>query len=287
MSGFNFNPDAGWSYTHKSHTSYMHESGHMLAVTRLPGFHKAMIRFDLMHCLHLGILPVTIGSILVVLLERDVWGAGDSGGWVYRWTVQLQHAFVDFKEWLRRHHISSSPPEFTVPRLSMVRKTDRPVFKGKAGQNMLTARWLLSCVIPISNSTRSSYDEAMCSSLWGLIRGVDIFQAAGKFLNSSEKAQLEIARQAAFTGHSFLAHRAILASSGLFRTLPKTHYCDHIYRAVDGRNGADGWTFADEDFIGRLIRINRRSSDGAQLIKKYILRLDLLLNTSRISIPQL
>ena len=127
----------------------------------------------------------------------------------------------------------------------------------------------------------------MCCTLWGLARGVDICQGAGLFLNPLERTELETARKAAFVDRATLAHEASVSNSLLWHNIPKCHYLDHIYRCVDGLNPTCGWTFADEDWIGSCIRINHRSCDGNKLVRKYVLRLHLMLAHNRMSIPEL
>ena len=287
LSGFNFNRDCGWQHLKRCHAEWMRDSGHMLAVAGLPGFHSLIVRFDLMHCLHLGILPVTLGSIFVELLSMNYWQGPCVGAWVYRWTIQLRTAFAEFRVWLSDNNICLSPPAFTVARLSLITKSGAPVFKGKAGMNMRVARWLLSVLSSLSQASADPHHQAMTSTLWGFIRGVDIFQSAGRFLNPSELLELEVARKAAFVAHATLAHNAISRGSQLWRTLPKAHYVDHIYRCEDLLNPTCGWTFSDEDWIGRLIRINRRSADGDKLVRKYLLRFHMVLDKHQLSAPQL
>ena len=287
LSGYDFSETCAWQHACRSHAEWFEESGHMLAVAQLPGFHLSMVLMDLMHSLHLGMLPLTLGSIFVELLKINFWCGPASGLWQHRWAIQLRTAYAQFIVWLAEHNIQLSPPRFTLARLSLSSKSDPPLLKGKAAMNMLVARWLLSVLTSLSAASGDAHHELMCCTLWGFIRGVDIFKSAGRFLNPSEKVRLEAARKAAFVAHARLAHAAIASNSTLWRTIPKSHYIDHLYRCEDCLNPACGWTFADEDWIGRLIRINHRSSDGNRLMRLYLVRLHLLLAHHRASVPQL
>ena len=119
------------------------------------------------------------------------------------------------------------------------------------------------------------------------MKGVDVLQAAGQWLTDLERAELEVARKAALYAHASLAHDAISKNLQSWRTTPKFHFVDELFRCQTGWNSSHPWCFADEDFIGRLVRIGKRCASGDRLIRRYLLRLHLLLDKGYRSAPQL
>ncbi len=152
---------------------------------------------------------------------------------------------------------------------------------------MLVARFLLGIFAELASRTDNTKVRLIATSLWGFIKALDSLKDSGLFLNDSQLAELEKSRRAALFAHSQLGRDAIASGSHLFRTIPKHHYVHHLLRAPLGFNVAAAWCFADEDFIGRLIRINRRSVDPAQLMRRYLLRLHLVFHVGRRTAPQL
>lgn len=288
LSGFIFSADAPCFLTTRSHLLYMSETGNGLAVCTLPGFHLGIILWDLMHTVHLGVLPVLLGAAFVILLERNHFNGPDGGPWMHRYNVQLQRASDEFVKFCKDNRVSSSQPHFTLGRLSLSHaKSDPPYFKGKAANNELVARFLLSIFSHLAHSSHDEHIRLVATCLWGFVRALDIFKTSGLFLDDRQRRDLETARKAALLSHAHLARDAISNGTQLFRTIPKHHFCDHIFRAPNGWNFACSWCFADEDFIGRLVRINRRSVNPHQLMRRYLVRLHLTFHLRRSSAPQL
>ena len=270
---------------------YMSSVGVHLTITRLPGFHIDCISFDIMHGLHLGVLPVVIGSCMLLLLQSNYFNSAVAGAWHVRFAKQLETAWVRFKDFLRPFELSTSQPKFSVARLTMASLGDPPVWKGKAGDNMIVARWLLHEWLIKARTTQLEADQRVASTLWGYVRSTDILSSAGLFFTDSELEQLEKARAAALECHSLLASDAIASNLQVWRTIPKHHYIDHNLRPSwpdGGRlNPGHQWCFADEDFLGRLIRMCDSRTTSDRIVHKYLLRLHLMIVKGSVSIPQL
>ena len=270
----------------------MINAGNALAVARIPGFHLDMVNYDLMHSLHLGILHLVIGSALFTLLDENYFSVQEHGPWTVRFTAGLRVAWTRFKAFLRAHGLTSHQPKFSVARMTLTAKSGPPVWKGKAGDNMCVTRWLLHEFLMYARTTRSSAHETIASCLWGWVRCADVLGKADLFLTDLELADLEQARVAGLQCYAILAHIAIASGSQLWRSIPKFHYVDHCLRSswsnIHGRmNASRGLCFAGEDFIGRVVRMAHKRVNMNQLIRKYLLRIHLMLRRGSESAPKL
>ena len=267
-------------------------AGDNLSVTKLPGFHSDMIMLDLMHSLHLGTLPIAIASSFIVLLSADAWEGPTHGPWTTRWARQMEIAWGEFRLFMREHGLRSSQPKFLVSRLGLAGvKSNAPLWKGKAADNMKVCRFLLAKYLSMRSVDPSHRTITTC--LWGWVRAVDVLQSAGLFLTHAECGCLEEARKCALQAHAILANSSAQNGSQLWRTIPKHHYCDHLLTTdwpspqPFPLNPAHGWCFADEDFIGRVCRIASRRTRMLTFIRKYILRLNMLLDNRSDTMPAL
>ena len=293
VSAYDFVDQPAWLHSRRLHSEYMHSTGGSVAAARIPGFHLDMVSFDLMHTLHLGVLLVAIGSAFFELLELNYFGGPVTGGWGVRFSAQFRIAWEWFSAWLKRNKLSTHQAPFCVNRMSMRAFSDPPLWKGKAGENALLARFLLEHWLILAQRTSDPKHHLIAGNLWGYVRIIDIAKNPNVFLSEGEALELEEARSVAFTSHSLLSHASVAASSQLWRTVPKHHYLDHLCRpnwpdSSGGKfNPGHGWCFADEDFIGRLTRISKGRMNIKALLTKYLLRLHLLLERDSYSVPAL
>ena len=286
MCAYNFQPEAPWMFTRRCHHQYMIGPGGGCDIAQhLPGWHLGMVKMDLMHGLHQGCLPIINGSAMHFVLERNYFGGPTTGEWRNRWGQQLVSAFAQFSAFLKCHKITCSHVRFTIAQLSLGSLQNPPNLKAKAGNSMLISRWLLSIFLRLAVQSPCEKNELIATSLWGWVSAIDLLKSFPMFLNAEQQAQIEQCRIAALGSHSVLCCRSIAEGRQQFRTIPKHHSCDHLLR--DRRNPTHSWTFADEDFIGRLVRMSRRSSNTKTIISKYLLRLHLVVNINKEGAPQL
>ena len=137
LNAYNFSLDAPWTFYSRSHAQYMLNTGcGVAAAWAMPGWHLTICRYDLMHSMMLGTLPILMGGAFFYLLGRNYFNGPSTGPWQLRFTYQLTVAFAQYKTWLRLHRLMPSERPFTIHRLSLSSaKSDPPVWKGKAGNN--------------------------------------------------------------------------------------------------------------------------------------------------------
>ena len=295
---YDFRCSSGWSLTKRLHSVYMARIGKNLRITHVPGWHLTLVFFDCMHSLHLGALPIVCGSSMYALLMLN-WFEGPVGGsWKHRFSVQLRSAWLQFQAFNAEHRVRTSQGPFTTARLTLQNLSDPPILKGKAADNFIVLRFLFFVFLQVVRTHPTDENSLIASVIWGWLRIIDVCEAAPMFLNESQKNEIEIARSAALLSHQRLSNNAIANGSQLWRCIPKLHYLDHMLRGgcehsvssaspAPFRNPIHGWCFADEDFIGRVARIARRSSNMSNLVHRYLLRLHLMVERESISAPQL
>ena len=259
FSAFDFRPDAPWTLTMVLHEAYMRDIGQYLRVTRLPGFNIGCIQLDMMHILALGLLQIVLGSIFWNLCERKFFIPGIVGPWKHRFSAQLEVAFRDFSNFCRANNINCSQRPFTIGRLSLKNLGSRPVFKSKASNTFKVAKWMSNICVSIASANPSDVNRAQSACIWAYVQFVDVCRCAPLWRRDSDRRELEFCRKTALFAHSVLAHEANAGRipANLWATKPKCHYFDHLARKClsEKLNPCNHWVFADEDFIGRIVRI--------------------------------
>ena len=116
----------------------------------------------------------------------------------------------------------------------------------------------------ISDRTDDRHDVARACCLWGYVASVDVFRGASLWLTDEEADILKDCRGSSLRCNFVLNREARLAGSSLWRLIPKHHYWDHLLRrAVPQRlNAANFWTFAEQDFVGRVVAMSKAVKKG-------------------------
>ena len=88
-----------------------------------------------------------------------------------------------------------------------------------------------------------------------LERFYDITATAGNFLTPTEAAEARNSLQAVGAHHQFLCDKYMAMHRPLFRVKIKAHMVQHIADYCVYFNPRAGWTYSDEDYMGKLSRI--------------------------------
>ncbi|CAK9091262.1 Uncharacterized protein SCF082_LOCUS42995 [Durusdinium trenchii] len=105
----------------------------------LKGFHPSIIRWCLMHALHLGLLYTANGGTMNLLVKCCYWAPADEPT-----RVHLHRAYIDFKTWCVRKRINCSQPAFKENLLYL--KTGDIRLLCKAYNGRCVAQWLAETV---------------------------------------------------------------------------------------------------------------------------------------------
>ena len=195
------------------------------------------------------------------LVRANHWqrpGDAAGGRWEDRAALQLKRAYVAFKLWCKTHRVSHSQTKFSLAKLSMSALDDAPYFKSKAANSLEALHWIATVAkakFDANPACRHSGDVANC--LWGFNECFKMLQHTGRWLTDREVERLEKYRRAALYSFSALAHESIAIGTGTWHTTPKMHMYDHALRKAsqDRHNPVFFWCFADEDFVGAMVKI--------------------------------
>ena len=139
---YDFDDGADWVDTVYSMEEYAADQQHDLPpLARIPGFCLLMIVVDLMHVLHLGVLAFALGSELLLLSERQVFGR-HFGKRNDRIDGAMHVAFAQFCDYCTNHGVAKPQSRFSAARLSITEAKAWPEFKGKASLNRHVTQWV-------------------------------------------------------------------------------------------------------------------------------------------------
>lgn len=138
-------------------------------------FHPSMIRWCMMHVVHLGLLFVCNGSAMNLLL-RFGWFGGDES----TTGMKLARVYKRFKEWTAEHKIECSQPPFSEKMI--FKKNSDVLFTAKAYNGRIILEWLTHEVYAASTSEGA----AEFDSRFHLIAAALRFMA--RFLGKCERA---------------------------------------------------------------------------------------------------
>ena len=173
--------------------------------------------------------------------------------------------------------MQSSQPKFTPSRLSMVNSlNDAPYFKGKAGNTLKVAMWLSTVATSLADQRPLDMHLTLIATmLFGYVDIIVCCQGAEQILSDAEVARLGVARECALHSHRALSTNMMALGVRRYPPKPKMHVTDHVVRLAMANkvNPLWSWTFADEDFIGRIkkiackVHVNRMSE---RVIQRYL-----------------
>ena len=144
------------------------QSAAMTPLTRIRGLR---VLPDAMHVGPLCIFLITAGSVLWQLCEESCFGA------------PLKQAYSEFWTFVRSKGKSCTQQIFTVSRLSMNKKSDRPVLKAKAANAMLVVEWLAEvCDRQAQAQPDNEYAAQRATMLWGLTSVYTIWRQSPMWL---------------------------------------------------------------------------------------------------------
>jgi len=236
-----------------------------------------MVKGDLAHTLHLGLLQYLLGWLFRELLEANEWQGPLTGAWHSRWGRQLRTAYREFQSFCKLHKLEHSQPKFRLTKLGLHSMSDAPYFKAKAANTFTVCKWILAVQVRHTRANPGSRNDAKLATLWGYVHFVDTCLAADIWLTDNDVLELRRGRDIALFAHSQLVEDSARSGTYLFRNVPKHHKFDHIARdAVASKlNPLASWCLADESFIGKTV-IMRKTVHGSvrsiRAVENYNLR---------------
>lgn len=238
---------------------------------RLPGWHRDMLRIDLMHTACLGVFLWVGGAAMVFLCRRGTWGGGPAA-------AQLVVGWKRFQEWLHQHGLRSSQRLFTPKRLT---------WGGSEYVELLSKAWnarLIICWLDAEfNALGLVEDEE--GKLTGLLvwlcnESAHLCEAQPRALSKEVANKYHSLVNQAVTVYKELAFIAYSRGDLRYPLRPKLHLWLELAEVVKADCYNPRWyhTFSDEGFLKLVLRAARKSprvSMSNAVIRRYLLRLSL------------
>ena len=206
-----------------------------------------------MHALHLGFAQRAIGSMMVQLCEERAFGEF-KGKAVLRFEASLKVAYGLFVSWARARGLAHSQGLFTRGLFGLDDSIDGwPDFKGKASNSKTVCLWLADFLVQLG---RRDEQEALFHGLRIMFELMHD-SSHGPWLTEAAAAEFYTGGTLALTMFAALSRRARASGQPRWPIKPKMHQIDHMLTTVltTSLNPAWWWSFADEDFNGKLVKL--------------------------------
>ena len=275
-------PDAGWAGTVYSNDDFWQKHTDIPPpLKRRKGSHVELVRGDVQHTGHLGVTKIINAQCIV-----DLSNEGFFGPIALPLSVRLRSAYVGFKAWCRSNRICCSQPAFTVSRLNVNRSFDFPEFASLAkSHNMrVVAAWVADvCSMAAKDNVNSRYQQLRAVCAWAHAEFYSAMEQAPRYLSAAQANRISEAGATFLRTYNTLRKLAELDARPAWAIRPKFHQLDHMCLDVarDRYNPRFYHCYADEDFVGRIMRISRRCHKrcvGRRCLQLWQLRLRALIS---------
>ena len=259
-------------------------SGHILFSGVIPGLTTKFVRGDCLHILFCkGVLGHLMGSIMHYLCWFDGTGPGK------KQTVAPEKRIGAMFEAIQKEYVrQNSPTRVTNLRLSMICNPKEP-HASFAHLDLKAAetKHILHAFLPVCKTlldVEVAHEGAMLEAMESMSMLIKLFDEADAFLTEVQW------RQAMFLAKTFLDNYASLNAWALekgrklFNIVMKFHTFQHLVENSRFLNPKTHWTFASEDFVGKVSLLTASVSPGvsstrlsAKVAPKYRILLHFLL----------
>ncbi len=241
-------------------------------VVLFPGFVVEMIRFDIMHCISLGVAQWVNAAALLWLCDVGHFGPGSVA-------AKLSRGWARLLLWTQARGLEITQRRFTPRKLLLHLMAEYTELQSKAWNSRLMVNWLdheLRHVDPGADAM-GTLVVALQSSL---NRALHVCEAAPRFFDQATANHFS-----ELIEHAGLMYRELAgmcAEQGLFRypMRPKVHAMLELGRVakVDKINPRFYHVYADESHLKTLLRCAKaspRAALAASGVRRYLLRLTL------------
>ncbi len=249
-----FRPDAAHRHTLVTHGAWLEEARAAEVVSPLldiPGFDIWAVRFDIMHCLDLGVYQVIVSSALAELART---GVGVFRGFTLQ--SRLEHATRLYRAWCKGHGVATVAKRLTVGWLGG--RITQQHAKAAAMRGLLG--WLRDVCATVQQDEHSRLRARLLAEL---VDGDEILRqhaaGRGRFLPEDARASVGRHFERAFVCQNALAaHCRTAGLRLLYRLLPKNHAAMHLALDSGNVNPRTVSCYQDEDMVGRMKRVYQR-----------------------------
>ena len=227
------------------------------ALSRLVGFTRKLIAFDLLHILHLGLLRDLAGTAIKLMTKKaSNFYAGSTIN------KRLHQFTLDLKAWCGEHGIHLSITKIQKPTLGWTANSC-PVLKAKGADTLAIIRFIS---FKFQSQLPADY-PGLAACTWAAERFVGCLAEASIFLDEIERATAH--EYGRLFLHSYLSLASDCVASGiyLFKVRPKLHFFAHVVDDLCAhpngsrlRNPYYDSTFVEEDWVKHALHIKKRMS---------------------------
>ena len=263
--------DAIWRHTFFDNYAFIQAcySVYLPQLCRLPGFHVGMVVPDIMHAVHLGVLGLVVSSLMLAFAKSGAFGHA-TGTFRDRLAAQLrQVAYPMFVDWCNaRPEVQHSQPRFRPGLIGCSKPNLYPEWHGKAHNCYIVAQWL-GCVVHLLDGPLDLERVVM--------RGMNtvlafLHRLPRTTLTPDEREECYSAGHLALQAYDLLSRRAIANDETLWPLKPKLHVFQHHLINIRKSGVLPPWSFPDEDFNGRLTRLEQNRKHFASLGERIMSR---------------
>ena len=259
---YDVGPDAGWRDTIWTHELYLaHLALHGLPVPAffqprhgILGLRLENVMVDILHTLDLGMTAHVIGSVMFVFacLRKKF------GGSTYEEGAKLLASYL--KQWyLDTECHSRIKGVLTLARLRSEKGWAKLKAHGAATRHLTSfALHLLRKFANFDDPQWGYHDRLAVAACQLLYRFYEIVKTESLYMNSSMQEELETLGRQFTTIYCKLGVWSFSKKLKIWKLQPKLHLFEHlVLQSMQFGNPAYWWTYADEDLVGRLIRIGQ------------------------------
>ena len=154
----------------------------------------------------------------------------------------------------------------------------------KAADTATVCQWLVQKLTAEPQATEDLQMVATCA--WSWDSSLRKLSRGGVFLAAALAAEVADQMSAALISYTWLHRRSLQQRMRCFKIRPKFHMLAEIARALKPRDRSDVWnpacdcTWGDEDFVGRVSRLSRRTHPARAAVRttqRYLLGIRLRL----------
>ena len=227
------------------------------ALSRLVGFTKKVIVFDLLHILHLGLLRDLAGTAIKLMTKKaSNFYAGSTIN------KRLHQFTLDLKAWCGEHGIHLSITKIQKPTLGWTANSC-PVLKAKGADTLAIIRFIS---FKFQSQLPADY-QGVVACTWAAERFVGCLAEASIFLNENERATAHEYGRLFLHSYLSLASDSVTRGAYLFKVRPKLHFFSHMVDDLVAhpsgcrlRNPYYNSTFVEEDWVKHALQIKKRMS---------------------------
>ena len=240
-------------------------SGHSLFSGMIPGLTTKMVRGDCLHILFCkGVLGHLLGGIIHYLCWHDGVGVAQS-------VAPDKRLGALFQALTKEYQRQGTPTRVTNLRMSMICDHQSP-HKSFANLDLKASetKHLLDAFLPVCKKLLDPtcpHEHAMLQATQCMSDLVAIFDDASAFLTESQwKAAMSLEKGFS-DNYEFLSAWALEEGRTLFNKVMKHHTMQHLVDNSKFLNPRVHWTFASEDFVGKISILTASVSPGVSSIR--------------------